>query len=82
MKTTLPFSMPMKAKNKYHSQFLCPVSKELLASKEGTVLFKCGHVISETAYNKILENRGIRRKLKCPICQEEQKAEDIMQVEF
>lgn len=51
----LPFSIELDNCNKYHSLFLCPVTKEVQTSGDSTVLLSCGHMISKTAQDRIIQ---------------------------
>ncbi|KAJ6233454.1 hypothetical protein M0813_29759 [Anaeramoeba flamelloides] len=62
----LPMEIPVDNKFKFHSSFICPVSKERSTPKNPPVLLKCGHVISKSSMKTLLE--GGKTKLKCPYC--------------
>ena len=76
----LPFSLQISEEHRYHSQFVCPVNKEVYGPREKNVILKCGHMISGTAHDNIIDNRSSRRKLKCPICIQDQNTEFNMEV--
>jgi hypothetical protein len=61
--------------------FVCPVSKEVSNPHENPIVLRCGHVISEYSFNRIVENRT-KTKFKCPVCHTEQKITDIVQMHF
>lgn len=65
----LPFSLKLDKEYQYHSLFLCPVTKEVHTSGESSVLLSCGHLISQTAQERIILESRNRRRVKCPICQ-------------
>ncbi|KAJ6244282.1 hypothetical protein M0813_21547 [Anaeramoeba flamelloides] len=62
----LPMEIPVANNFKFHSSFICPVSKERSTQKNPPVLLKCGHVISKSSMKTLLENG--KTKFKCPYC--------------
>ncbi len=50
---------------KYHSIFICPVTKEFSTPENPPMLLKCGHVISKLSMYKMAGNKS---KFKCPTC--------------
>jgi hypothetical protein len=61
--------------------FVCPVWKEVSSPHEKPIVLKCGHVIAEYSFNRIVENRT-KTKFKCPVCHAEQKTSDTVQMHF
>ena len=55
---------------KFHSIFICPVSKEISTKANPPMLLPCGHVISKNSLEKICNAPG-RAKIKCPTCPQE-----------
>lgn len=72
----------MDREYQYHSLFYCPVTKEVHSSSEASKLLACGHLISDSAHNRIVQENRNRRKIKCPICQKEIKPDDSLKTEF
>ncbi|KAJ6255424.1 hypothetical protein M0813_11300 [Anaeramoeba flamelloides] len=62
----LPMEIPVDNNFKFHSSFICPVSKERSTQKNPPVLLKCGHVISKSSMKTLIE--GGKTKFKCPYC--------------
>lgn len=46
-KTEIPIEIEIGKDFKYHSIFVCPVSKEISTPENPPMLLKCGHVISQ-----------------------------------
>lgn len=76
----LPFSVDMP-EYKYHSMFVCPVTKEVSSPGDKPIVLRCGHVISEYSFNRIVDNRT-KLKFKCPVCHTEQKLTDVVEMRF
>jgi hypothetical protein len=82
----LPFSIKTGSDAKYHSEFFCPINKEIYGPLDKNTVLSCGHMISGAAMAKMMEGRDVpnvrARKMKCPICQSDQILEQNMKVEF
>jgi len=65
---------------KFHSIFVCPVSKDIAQPDNPPCLLKCGHVISSHSLKKMTANGRIR--FKCPICPKEQKKDEVKPIFF
>eukprot|EP00656_Telonema_subtile_P010811 TRINITY_DN15263_c0_g1_i2.p1 TRINITY_DN15263_c0_g1~~TRINITY_DN15263_c0_g1_i2.p1 ORF type:complete len:333 (-),score=93.82 TRINITY_DN15263_c0_g1_i2:171-1169(-) len=51
---------------RFHSVFICPVSRELCSESNPAVLLPCNHVICRTSMNNLLRHNSSR--FKCPYC--------------
>jgi len=67
--------------HKYHSLFVCPVSKEPCTPENPPVLLLCGHVISQASLLK-LPVRHHSQRFKCPYCPVEQKVTQATRIYF
>ncbi|KAK8846625.1 hypothetical protein IAR55_005711 [Kwoniella newhampshirensis] len=64
--TDLPMEVPLPPSRRYHSVFVCPVSKEQATEQNPPKMLTCGHVIAQESFNRLL--KGGRRSAKCPYC--------------
>ena len=68
----LPIDVELGSAFRFHSIFVCPVSKEVVTKDNPPQLLPCGHVISKTSMDKLA--RGYSR-FKCPYCPNESSKE-------
>jgi transcription initiation factor IIE alpha subunit len=52
------------------------------SNTEVSILLACGHLISENANTRIIQENRNKRKFKCPICQKEIRVEDSINAKF
>ncbi|ODN96559.1 hypothetical protein L198_04274 [Cryptococcus wingfieldii CBS 7118] len=64
--TDLPMEVPLSASRRYHSVFVCPVSKEQATESNPPKMMTCGHVVASESFDRLL--KGGRRDVKCPYC--------------
>ncbi|GFZ49011.1 hypothetical protein JCM24511_06760 [Saitozyma sp. JCM 24511] len=62
----LPMEVPLPPSRRYHSVFVCPVSKEQATDANPPKMLTCGHVIAQESFTRLL--KGGRRSAKCPYC--------------
>jgi len=65
-KKELPIEIELGNEFKFHSVFICPVSKEISTKSNPPMMLPCGHVISKSSLEKICA--PVRGKVKCPTC--------------
>jgi len=47
--------VPLPSNRRYHSVFVCPVSKEQATEDNPPKMLTCGHVIAQDSFNKLLK---------------------------
>lgn len=72
----LPVEIPLPPAFRFHSVFVCPVSKEQSTDANPPMMMPCGHVIAKESLEKI--SKGSR--FKCPYCPAESLPKDAMMV--
>jgi E3 ubiquitin-protein transferase RMND5 len=79
-----PIEMSLGSDFKFHSIFICPVSKEIATKENPPMLLKCGHCITKQSFNTILSQRNERsgRKSKCPTCPAEIKENEAVELKI
>mmetsp|Transcript_6001 Transcript_6001/g.8325 ORF Transcript_6001/g.8325 Transcript_6001/m.8325 type:complete len:435 (-) Transcript_6001:48-1352(-) len=66
---------------RFHSTFVCPVSKEVSSKSNPPVLLSCGHVISRDAMLRINSARH-NNNVKCPTCPVESDVTTVIHMNF
>jgi TFIIF-interacting CTD phosphatase-like protein len=77
----LPVSIPIPDQARFHSTFVCPVSKDYATPENPPMRLPCGHVISQESLMK-LSNSNNHVRFKCPYCPSESTGSQAMQVYF
>lgn len=72
----LPVEIPLPPAYRFHSVFVCPVSKEQSTDANPPMMMPCGHVIAKESLERI--SRGGR--FKCPYCPAESVPKDAMTI--
>ncbi|WVN88866.1 uncharacterized protein L203_104080 [Cryptococcus depauperatus CBS 7841] len=67
--TDLPMEVSLPASRRYHSVFVCPVSKEQATESNPPKMLNCGHVIASESLERLM--KGGRPNVKCPYCPQE-----------
>mmetsp|Transcript_28008 Transcript_28008/g.27681 ORF Transcript_28008/g.27681 Transcript_28008/m.27681 type:complete len:99 (+) Transcript_28008:851-1147(+) len=75
----MPTELNLDPKLRFHSIFVCPVSREISTPENPPMLLPCGHMISKQSMERLLSSSS-RGKFKCPTCPVEATDRDIRQV--
>ncbi|KAG0236319.1 hypothetical protein BGW42_003731 [Actinomortierella wolfii] len=77
----LPVEINLTDDTKFHSIFVCPVSKEQATDENPPMMMICGHVICKESLQKLC--RGSQNlRFKCPYCPQESMASQAKNVYF
>ncbi|KAK3828654.1 MAG: CTLH/CRA C-terminal to lish motif domain-containing protein [Benniella sp.] len=76
----LPFEANLTDDCKFHSIFVCPISKEASSQENPPMMMVCGHVISQECLLRL--SRGNSRQFKCPYCPTMSMASQASQIHF
>ncbi|EGR30918.1 hypothetical protein IMG5_121220, partial [Ichthyophthirius multifiliis] len=76
-----PIEVEIGQEFKFHSTFVCPVSRDVVGPDQNIILLACGHVISEQSMKKITAN-STKSKFKCPTCPKEMSVKDTKVIYF
>ncbi|KAF9974123.1 hypothetical protein BGZ73_002593 [Actinomortierella ambigua] len=77
----LPVEINLTDDTKFHSIFVCPVSKEQATDENPPMMMVCGHVICKESLQKLC--RGSQNmRFKCPYCPQESMASQAKNVYF
>ncbi|KAJ3323739.1 hypothetical protein HDV06_001469 [Boothiomyces sp. JEL0866] len=77
----LPVTIPLLDKQKYHSVFVCPVTKEQGTETNPPMMMVCGHVISSESLTR-LSKGSLNSRFKCPYCPVDSTAAQAVRVFF
>ncbi|KAJ3260397.1 hypothetical protein HDU77_001353 [Chytriomyces hyalinus] len=77
----LPVEIPLLDRQRFHSVFACPVSKELGTKENPPMMMVCGHVVCKESLLR-LGKGSMSSKFKCPYCPSEGKGEQAIMVHF
>lgn len=73
----LPVELPLPARMRFHSIFVCPVSKEQGTEKNPPMIMPCGHVIAKESLLRLSKNA---QRFKCPYCPGESWPKDAKEI--
>lgn len=74
----LPAELALSSELKFHSIFVCPVSREIATPENPPMLLPCGHLICKSSLERMMS--GTVRKVKCPTCPVEVGEEDVRMI--
>jgi hypothetical protein len=80
----LPVEIAVDEELRYHSVFVCPVSKEQATDDNPPMMMTCGHVICKESLLRLSRNnsRTSGARFKCPYCPSESSIDQALQVYF
>ncbi|EPS41838.1 hypothetical protein H072_4231 [Dactylellina haptotyla CBS 200.50] len=73
----LPVEIPLPDKYKFHSIFVCPVSKEQTTDLNPPMMIPCGHVLAKDSLNKLSRSGN---RFKCPYCPADSLPKDAREI--
>ena len=76
----IPVELPLPESSRFHSVFVCPVSKDTATSHNPPMRLNCGHIICHDCVERLGRNGTIR--FKCPYCPIESHSSQISAVYF
>lgn len=78
----LPYEIHLSNHLKFHSLFICPVTKEISTPENPPMLLSCGHVVSQNALEKMQKGNSTinRDQIKCPTCPNIQNIKDAQNI--
>ncbi|KAL8710139.1 MAG: hypothetical protein Q9220_005222 [cf. Caloplaca sp. 1 TL-2023] len=72
----IPVEVPLPPSYRFHSIFVCPVSKEQTTDSNPPMMMPCGHVVAEESLMKLSRNN----RFKCPYCPNESHPKEAMKI--
>ena len=77
-KNQLMYSLELPEELIYHNIFVCPVSKEIASAENEPIRLNCGHCICKNSFDKIEKTGARHNQIKCPICTQVGKIDEII----
>lgn len=74
----LPVEIPLPPSYRFHSIFVCPISKEQTTDSNPPMMMPCGHVIAEES----LKEHAQGKKFKCMYCPSESHPREARKIVF
>lgn len=80
----LPYEIHLPNELKFHSVFICPVTKEISTPSNPPMLLTCGHTVSSHALEKMIKGTSSvnSSQIKCPTCPNIQNAKDALKLQI
>ncbi|KAI0223290.1 hypothetical protein L0F63_005034 [Massospora cicadina] len=75
----LPFETELADAMRFHSIFVCPVSKEQSSESNPPMMMPCGHVICHESLTKLAKGSN---RFKCPYCPSESSPTQAVHIRF
>ncbi|KAL9009848.1 MAG: hypothetical protein Q9173_005151 [Seirophora scorigena] len=75
-KHEIPVEVPLPPSYRFHSIFVCPVSKEQTTDQNPPMMMPCGHVVAKESLLRLSKNA----RFKCPYCPNESHPKDAMKI--
>ncbi|KAL9577049.1 MAG: hypothetical protein Q9212_006626 [Teloschistes hypoglaucus] len=72
----IPVEVPLPPSYRFHSIFVCPVSKEQTTDQNPPMMMPCGHVVAQESLLRLSKNS----RFKCPYCPTESHPRDAMEL--
>ena len=76
-KNQLMYSLELPEELIFHNIFVCPISKEIATAENPPVRLNCGHCICKNSFEKIEKTGTRHNQIKCPICIQVGKIDEI-----
>ncbi|XP_075477819.1 protein RMD5 homolog [Primulina tabacum] len=76
----LPVAVELGEEFRFHSVFVCPVSREQASEENPPMMLPCGHVLCKQSIHKL--SKGNSRGFKCPYCPLDASAAQCRQLYF
>jgi hypothetical protein len=78
----LPYEIVLPNQLKFHSLFICPVTKEISTPENPPMLLNCGHTVSQNALEKMQKGSSSinSQQIKCPTCPNIQSIKDAQKL--
>ena len=77
-KNQLLYSLELPEELIFHNIFVCPVSKEIAIAENEPIRLNCGHCICKYSFDKIEKTGARHNQIKCPICTQVGKIDEII----
>ena len=79
-KNQLMYSLELPEELIFHNIFVCPISKEIATTENPPIRLNCGHCICKNSFEKIEKTGARHNQIKCPICTQVGKIDEITQL--
>ncbi|KAI9206396.1 CTLH/CRA C-terminal to lish motif domain-containing protein [Polychytrium aggregatum] len=77
----LPVEIPLLDQHRFHSIFVCPVSKEQATPENPPMMLQCGHVLTKESLVRLTKG-NLNAKFKCPYCPSESTISQATRIHF